>query len=468
MSLGNGDLHRCHPLLAGFVSDYPEQLLGACCKNGTCPKCTVPPDHLGDGETYPLRNLQAVLKALRTLDQGPAAYEKNCKAAGIKPVLHPFWEKLKGANIFESITSDVLHQLYQGVIKHLINWIKSIFGSTEIDARCRRLPPNHNLRYFSKGITSLSHVTGKEHSDICRILLGLIIGMKLPGNRSPAQLLRAVHSILDFLYLSQLPIHTTETLHNLRNALTTFHENKSIFVDLGVCKHFNFPKLHSLTHYASCIESLGTTDNYNTEYTERLHIDFAKDAYQATNHKDEYPQMTLWLERKEKVLIHQAYINRIAVPPSIPHTMVEPDITSTNPLPSTESSNSHIHMSRTPSISSVDFDTLVSDYGAVDFQQALTVFIASYNQPSLNRRQLQNEAYKIFLPFKKVPVFHKIKVWNDDPQERVESKKTLDVIHCHPKTISKKGSKKGTSIPARFDTAVIDVDALPGTGVTGM
>ena len=123
MSLGNGDLHCCHPLLAGFVSDYPEQLLGACCKNGTCPKCTVPPDHLGDGETYPLHDLQAALKALQTLDQGPAAYEKNCKAAGIKPVLHPFWEKLKGANIFESITSDVLHQLYQGVIKHLINWI---------------------------------------------------------------------------------------------------------------------------------------------------------------------------------------------------------------------------------------------------------------------------------------------------------------------------------------------------------
>jgi len=378
MSLGNGDIHHCHPLLAGVVNDYPEQLLGACCKNGTCPKCTVSPDQLGDGKLYPLRDLQAVLRALQTLDQGPAAYDKNCKATGIKPVLHPFWEKLKGTNIFESITSDVLHQLYQGVIKHLINWIKSIFGASEINAWCRQPPPNHNLRYFSKGITSLSRVTGKEHSDICRILLGLIIGMKLPGNRSPARLLHAVHSILDFLYLSQLPTHTTETLKNLRNALATFHDNKSIFVDLGVREHFNFPKLHSLTHYASCIESLGTTDNYNTEYTECLHIDFAKDAYRATNHKDEYPQMTLWLERKEKVLVHQAHIGRITTPPPIPHP--GPDIMPTNPLISTEL-GLQIQMSKTPSVSSVDFDTLVSDYGAIDFRQALTVFIASYNQP---------------------------------------------------------------------------------------
>ena len=51
------------------------------------------------------------------------------------------------------------------------------------------------------------------------------------------------------------------------------------------------------------IERYGTADNYNTEYTERLHIPFAKDAYNATNSKDEYPQMTQWIERKRKFLI---------------------------------------------------------------------------------------------------------------------------------------------------------------------
>ena len=69
----------------------------------------------------------------------------------------------------------------------------------------------------------------------------------------------------------------------------------------GHQSHFNFPKLHSLLHYASSIKFFGTTDGYNTEHSEHLHIDLAKDAYAATNRKDELAQMTLWLERNEKI-----------------------------------------------------------------------------------------------------------------------------------------------------------------------
>ena len=46
-----------------------------------------------------------------------------------------------------------------------------------------------------------------------------------------------------------------------------------------------------MLHYSPSIRLFGTTDNYNTEQTERIHIDVIKDAYLATNHKDEYVQM---------------------------------------------------------------------------------------------------------------------------------------------------------------------------------
>ncbi|KAG1723343.1 hypothetical protein EDB19DRAFT_1602402, partial [Suillus lakei] len=92
------------------------------------------------------------------------------------------------------------------------------------------------------------------------------------------------------------------------NALNLFHENKDIFVDLSIRSNFNLPKLHAARHYPAMIMMFGTTDNYNTEYTERLHINFAKDAYRATNHKDEFVQMTCWLERKEKILHHDKYV----------------------------------------------------------------------------------------------------------------------------------------------------------------
>jgi hypothetical protein len=70
----------------------------------------------------------------------------------------------------------------------------------------------------------------------------------------------------------------------------------------------NLPKRHSLGHYLMYIKLYGTTNNYNTEYTKRLHIELAKDAWHATKSKDEFPQMTLWLEQKEKIFRHEKFI----------------------------------------------------------------------------------------------------------------------------------------------------------------
>jgi hypothetical protein len=81
----------------------------------------------------------------------------------------------------------------------------------------------------------------------------------------------------------------------MKDALEQFHENKSIFIDLKIQSHFNIPKIHNMHHYPDDITLFGTTDNYNTEQTERLHIDMAKNAYRASNCHDEYPQMTIWL-----------------------------------------------------------------------------------------------------------------------------------------------------------------------------
>jgi hypothetical protein len=87
--------------------------------------------------------------------------------------------------------------------------------------------------------------------------------------------------------LAKYPVHTEETLD-----LERFHNNKDIFIGLGVRAHFNFLKIHFAGHYRRFIELFGTTDNYNMEYPERLHIDLAKNEYRSTNSKDEYPQMT--------------------------------------------------------------------------------------------------------------------------------------------------------------------------------
>ncbi|THH10809.1 hypothetical protein EW146_g8262 [Bondarzewia mesenterica] len=137
--------------------------------------------------------------------------------------------------------------------------------------------------FFSKGISSLLCVSGTKHKDICRILLGLVVGLQLPNNLSPCHLIRAIHALLDFTYLAQYPSHSTETLQYMENALHQFYDNKDILVQLGVRDNFKIPKLHSLWHFATSIMLFRTPDNYDTVYTEHLHIDLAKDAYRTMN-----------------------------------------------------------------------------------------------------------------------------------------------------------------------------------------
>lgn len=152
-------------------------------------------------------------------------------------------------HIYQSITPTILHQLYQGIIKHLISWVTKALGPLEVDAWCRQMPLNHIIWHFIKGITSLSRVTGQEHDQMSHILMGLVLNAPLPGGLSNACLVRVVCALLDFLYLAQYLVHTDKTLQLLEDSLWRFHDNKSIFMDLDIHNAFNIPKLYSARHY---------------------------------------------------------------------------------------------------------------------------------------------------------------------------------------------------------------------------
>ena len=264
MMSGDGRWRWCHPIFVAFVGDYPEQMLVTCTYNGQCPKCIAPPDQLGEYIRFPLRDYDQALETFRLADGEVLAFHATCHVAGIKPIFHPFWEHLPLTNIFLSITPDILHQMLQGVMKHLIAWLISpaAFGPGKIDTWCWALPLNHHIRTFQNGITTLSCVSGQEHKDICRIHLGLIIELPLPSGQVTSRIVRTVCAVLDFLYLMQLPSQSTNTMIWLEESLEVFHQNKAIFLDLGVWTHFNLPKIHSLIHYTTLISLFGTTDNY--------------------------------------------------------------------------------------------------------------------------------------------------------------------------------------------------------------
>ncbi|KAG2119699.1 uncharacterized protein F5147DRAFT_742050 [Suillus discolor] len=325
MSSGDGVEHHCHPLFACFVGDYPEQLLTTGVKAMECPKCNIPTEELGSNTApFEIRDLHTVLDALSRIDDGDLVFVQACCEAGIKPIIHPYWEGLPHANIFQAVTPDVLHQLYQGLIKHLLGWL--------------------------------------------------------------AQACAAVHGLLDFLYLAQYPCHTC--------------------------------------HYSTMIRTFGTTNNYNTEYTERLHIiDLAKDAYRATNHKDKFIQMTKWLERKEKIAHHQQFIKWRLDGDCAPHHLHPPDL----------------HFDRTqqltkhPNAKAVPIQQLITDYGPARY-------IAQQQNPN------------------------EIKWLLTDARGHGDPLVTVDSIHARP---HRNAQHENDVVPAHFDTALINDGTGSFVGVKG-
>ncbi|KAI0690834.1 hypothetical protein BC835DRAFT_1280189 [Cytidiella melzeri] len=457
---GNGTTYRAHPIFACFVGDYPEQILVTLGYTGKCACCKILHKNLGDHApeiAADLRDLTAILDILDSFDARPEDFLKSCAEAGIKPVIDPFWINLPYTHIFRSITPDVLHQLYQGIIKHLVAWLIEVYGAAEIDARCRRLPPNHHIRIFGNGISTLSKVTGHEHDQLCRILLALVLDMPpLESTISPAPVVRCVRAILDFLYLAQYPIHTDDTLALLDEALARFHADKQVFIDLGIREGFNLPKLHFVLHYSQSIRLFGTTDNFNTEYTERLHIDFTKDAYRATNRKDEFTQMTKWLERREKMHRHAQFVEWRLVQCGAP-----PEPRSLKWSPPGLDLGRRLHLAKHPSVMGVTVEHVVTKYGARFFREALARFITLTNKPGISRARLEEAIWNIHLPFRKVSVWHRIKFVQQDPLTL--KFKTADSIHAQPiRTDSRQ-----KEVPGRFDTALVNEGSGGITGITG-
>ncbi|KAE9396994.1 hypothetical protein BT96DRAFT_958038 [Gymnopus androsaceus JB14] len=251
-----------------YIADFPEQCLVTCSKYGTCLKCPVSADHLGDPlpagahcqtNAWTLGVMQEACRTTSSYSQ----YFKACMKEEVSGyVQRPFWMNFP----FPTYIS-----LYQCVLKHLIAWCQDVLGKDELDRRICCLPPAFGVRHFKNGLSSLSQI---------------------------------IRAILDFIYLAQYATHDDDTLSHMDNALSTWHKYKDCFIDLNIQNNLNMPKFHSLEHYVEMICFLGTTDNFNTEMFKCLHIDFATKGWRASNKHNKFPQMTHWLSCQENIKLN--------------------------------------------------------------------------------------------------------------------------------------------------------------------
>ncbi|KAI0685867.1 hypothetical protein BC835DRAFT_1408700 [Cytidiella melzeri] len=294
MTCADAKVRWIFPVLAAYVADYPEQCLVTCCMENHCPECPIPADQRGehqDSEAYITRDQDSVLNLLREDSLGSRTID------------------LPRSNIFTCFTPNLLHQLHNGVFKdHLVQWCTELIGELELDDRFRAVPTHPNLHHFKNGISSVSQWTGCKHKEMQKVFVAIIADAVKP------EVVRAASAAIDFIYFASCESHSSHTLDSLRATLSTFHAYKDIFIRLGARnpEHFNIPKIHALQHYARTIRMLGSADGYSTEAPERLHIDYAKDAYQASNKRDYVIQMVNWLQRQEAVYFFDSYLKWVS------------------------------------------------------------------------------------------------------------------------------------------------------------
>ncbi|KAH9947697.1 hypothetical protein B0H21DRAFT_778363 [Amylocystis lapponica] len=413
MTCADRNIRSAFPIVAAYVADYPEQCLVSCCMENRCPVGTVRPEDRGAHLPCLPRSKEETLQLLRDHQCGQTDPEskQRFKDIGLRPVYSPFWADLPHTDIFQSFTPDLLHQLHKGVFKdHLVKWCTSLVGADEIDDRFRTMPSLTGLRQFKNGISSVSQWTGAEHKEMEKIFVGML------ASAVDVRVIQAVRALLDFIYLASLQSHTTETIRRLRAALDDFHTHKDIFLETGARHpaHFNIPKYHAMEHYPDLILRFGSTDGYNTEWSERLHIDYAKDAYRASNKKDYTVQMTRWLSRQEAIDRFGVYLECSDADIIVSRSDSQPQ--------DHEVAVNHqddIHCNCTVSIKKTTTYRIVLDHNASQFLHALQTFLRG------------NGSLIIPQPFDRFDLF-KCLVFHLPDVAEANSNKLLNIVRAAP------------------------------------
>ncbi|KAF8589263.1 hypothetical protein K439DRAFT_1612853 [Ramaria rubella] len=224
-----------------------------------------------------------------------------CQRVQLSGVEEPFWSDLPYTDICKVICNDVS---FMDFIRHSVTILHT--GTSKRLETLRLIIisvdfPKHlatdiflevSLKYLS------GHWSGREWKDLEHNFLPVIYGAQ------SADAIIATCAELDFIYHAQWWTLSEMDIQQMVDFNQKFHAHKDAFLNGGGRNqnHFEIPKLHAYHHYPENIRWLRVPFNYTTEISERYHIEVAKKAHKATNHKNYITQMITWLECQDNCI----------------------------------------------------------------------------------------------------------------------------------------------------------------------
>lgn len=305
--------HHCFTPLISHITDLPEQLMISCVTKNSSPITTANQAEFGDTVPHPPRNGADTYELIRGLCARVDPWDlyqfnKEAKKLHLSGVHLPFWRNWRFANPATFLTPEILHTLHKFFFDHVLKWIKEVMGH-ELDVRFRSQHKRIGVRHFGSGVSHVKQMTGREHRDIQRTIVPTMWGA------APPDFIRAVCTMIDFIYLAQNPVHTLTSIRNMTYALNEFHCYKHAIIAAeaqqgksGVKDDFFIPKLELMQSFARVIQHVGSLVQYSADVSERLLITHCKHPFEKTScQKDFVKQIARILDREEAIRLFEVY-----------------------------------------------------------------------------------------------------------------------------------------------------------------
>lgn len=227
----NGDMRYCFTPLASYIYDSPEAVMLATVGGKTLPLTMVMFKQFGnpfhhEPHTY-LTTLAQLLAAKSKVNSTDIeAFFHEVQHFRLNGVYEPFWRNYLLACPSWFLTAEFLHHLHRMFWDHNIKWCINVIGTAEIDFCFSILQPIVGFQHYKGSITKLKQVTGRFHRDLQCYIVGII------GGLSPAGFVTAICALMDFRYQVQAHQIDEDDIAVINNALSEFHKNKDIILQL--------------------------------------------------------------------------------------------------------------------------------------------------------------------------------------------------------------------------------------------
>ncbi|KAG1886268.1 hypothetical protein F4604DRAFT_1917999 [Suillus subluteus] len=151
-------------------------------------------------------------------------FQKAAKALNLSGVHMPYWCDWIYACPSVFLRGEILHTCFKFFTDHPLKWVKESVGAYELDT-CFIIQHNQvGTCHFMKGIMHVKQMMGHGYRDIECTIVASIAGAISP------RFICAIRGLIDFIHLTQNPVHSPQSLQAMTQALLDFHSFKDASV----------------------------------------------------------------------------------------------------------------------------------------------------------------------------------------------------------------------------------------------